>query len=611
MADKLTDFNLPTNAYTAFDALSLKSLIKDRLNNKSFFTDQNYEGSNLSSMIDIVAYSYHVLLFYLNQTSNESTFTEAELYENINRIVKTIDYKPTGQQTANLSFNATGNSSLGVGTYTIPKFSFVNAGGIFYSTKEDITFSKTEAGTEVLTDLQNNNLLYQGQYQEYPIITAIGEEFETVFLTPGDDLIIDHFSINVYVRDISTNKWVQYDQVQNLFLERSSSNVFEVRLNENKRYEIKFGNNATGKKLNAGDEIAIYYLKSDGVGGEVGIGAIDNNSLIKYTTSQFLTIFDDVKQEDIIYISPSDLGNVIISNTTSSTNYYEGESVADIRDRAPGTFSSQYRLVNQDDYSNHVLQNFANVVKDVKVVNNSDYITEHLDYNINTLKLSKANKEPRTIYNQNLFADACDFNNVYIYCVPKTGELNSTTVRRNYLSPALKNSIINSINEKKILTTETVLVDPVYVACTFGVVKSDETAAVSLADTTKLKLTRAKDSRLSVDQIKNKATNIIKKAFEDLGLGSTVNVTDIATDLLAIDGVANVKTCKTDDSYEVNGVSMFVYNPIYPDADITFSSADIGLPFFKYPYLLNPTDIKSKIEVVAQLGSTENTNSTY
>ena len=80
MADKLTDFNLPTNAYTAFDALSLKNLIKDRLNQKSFFTDQNYEGSNLSSMIDIVAYSYHVLLFYLNQTSSESTFTETELY---------------------------------------------------------------------------------------------------------------------------------------------------------------------------------------------------------------------------------------------------------------------------------------------------------------------------------------------------------------------------------------------------------------------------------------------------------------------------------------------------------------------------------------------------
>jgi hypothetical protein len=30
---------------------------------------------------------YHVLLFYLNTTASESTFTTAELYENIKRIV--------------------------------------------------------------------------------------------------------------------------------------------------------------------------------------------------------------------------------------------------------------------------------------------------------------------------------------------------------------------------------------------------------------------------------------------------------------------------------------------------------------------------------------------
>ena len=71
----LTDFTLTTDSYASFDAVSLKSLIKERLNQKSFFTDQNYEGSNLSSVIDIIAYSYHVLIFYLNQTSTESMFS--------------------------------------------------------------------------------------------------------------------------------------------------------------------------------------------------------------------------------------------------------------------------------------------------------------------------------------------------------------------------------------------------------------------------------------------------------------------------------------------------------------------------------------------------------
>ena len=608
MADKLTDFNLPTNAYTAFDALSLKGLIKDRLDNKSFFTDQNYEGSNLSSMIDIVAYSYHVLLFYLNQTSTESTFTEAELYENINRIVKIIDYKPTGQQTAILSFNATGSSNLSVNTYTIPRFSFVNAGGIFYSTREDITFSKTVAGAEVLTDLQNNNLLYEGQYQEYPTIVATGEEFENILVAPGDDLIVDHFSFNCFVKDVYTGTWSEFKQVQNLFLERSTSKVFEARLNEDKRYVLKFGNNATGKKLNPGDEVAIYYLKSTGIAGEVGPGAIDNKAISKYTTTQFLNIFNDIKTSGVSYIEPSDLAEVTLTNTTGSTNYYEGEEVEDIKDRAPSLFSSQYRLVNQRDYETHIEQDFANVVKDVKVVNNSDYINKHLDYNINTLKLAKANHDPRTIYNQNLFADACDFNNVYVYCVPRSGIINSTNIRRNYLSPSLKNAIIDSIREKKILTTETVLVDPVYVSCDIGVAKSDETLSTLLADTSKIQIIRETTSRTSVEQIKNKAKTIINNAFDNAGLGSTVQLNEITNNILAIEGVEDVKTVRTDIDCEVKGVNLFVYNPIYPDQDIISSSSNVNLPFFKYPYINDATKIGDKIEVVAQLTSTANTD---
>ena len=75
---KLTDFSLPAHGYTAFDAVSLKSLIKDRLNRTTKFTGHNFEGSNMSALIDVIAYSYHVLLFYLNQTSSEAMFTEAE-----------------------------------------------------------------------------------------------------------------------------------------------------------------------------------------------------------------------------------------------------------------------------------------------------------------------------------------------------------------------------------------------------------------------------------------------------------------------------------------------------------------------------------------------------
>ena len=71
-----TQFDLPTDAYTGFDAQSLRDLIISRINNDTTinFTDQNFEGSNISALIDIISYSYHTLLFYLNQTSSESNF---------------------------------------------------------------------------------------------------------------------------------------------------------------------------------------------------------------------------------------------------------------------------------------------------------------------------------------------------------------------------------------------------------------------------------------------------------------------------------------------------------------------------------------------------------
>ena len=165
---QLTDFSLPSDAYAAFDAVSLKSLIKSRLNNKSEFTDQNFEGSNLSSIIDIISYSYHVLLFYLNQTSTESLFSEAELYENMNRIVKSLDYKPVGFQTSHLPFEATATQSLLKNTYTIPRYSFLDAGGVSYSFVKDVTFTKSVDTVEKLTDFNNRHLLYQGLFQEYP-----------------------------------------------------------------------------------------------------------------------------------------------------------------------------------------------------------------------------------------------------------------------------------------------------------------------------------------------------------------------------------------------------------------------------------------------------------
>ena len=157
------NFNLPQDAYVAFDAVSLKDYIIDRLNENEKFTDQNYEGSNLAAVIDIIAYSYHVLLFYLNNTASEVDFDQATLYENMNRIVKLIGYKPAGKQTSMVPINGVASADLATSNYTIKKYSYFLAGGVQYNFIDSISFDKVAAGPETLTTLNNNAVLYKGQ----------------------------------------------------------------------------------------------------------------------------------------------------------------------------------------------------------------------------------------------------------------------------------------------------------------------------------------------------------------------------------------------------------------------------------------------------------------
>ena len=597
--NKLTDFSLPADAYLAFDAVSLKELIKERLNTKSFFTDQNFEGSNLSAIMDIIAYSYHVLLFYLNQTSTESIFSEAELYENMNRIVKLIDYKPIGYQTSNLSFQSTADSALPKNTYTVSRYSFVDVAGVPYSFIDDITFTKLTDGTETLTELGEQNLLYQGRFEEYPIMTAIGEDFEVVTLLPGDDVIIDHFNIEVYVRDVITKTWSQWNRVPSLFLQTSTTKGFEARLNENKRYELKFGNNVTGKRLATGDQIAVYYLKSEGKDGEVGIGAINGSSCVSLTTPQFVEIFDDVKDQYINYITAAQASLVSFSNTAASTEYAAGETVDDMRERAPSIFSSQYRLVTKEDYEAYITQHYSNIIKDVKVVNNWDYLDGHLKYITETLDLATANTDANTLYNQVTFADSCDFNNVYVYAIPKLEKPTTAVIRTNYLSPAQKTSIIESIRDTKVLTTETIIMDPVYIAVDIGAYVSPETLSSTLKDKTKLQLIRRENSTKSFDSIKSSAYTIVVDYFKAFKLGGTIDITNLINSLLSIDDVKQIKTVRTDISLEIDGLNLLLWNPIYPDLDISTINSNIHLEHFKYPYLNDPAGFLDKIEVVA------------
>lgn len=612
------EFPLSFNSYAAFDALSLKQLMKQRLAENGTFTDQVFEGSNFNNLLDVIAYSYNVLLYYLNQTSNESLFSTAQLYENMNKIVKLINYNPVGPQTSLLNFEVTAQSGLQPGVYTIPRFSYFTVNDIYYSFNSDLTFVKSSTGTEVLSELSDFSFLYQGRFYEYPVYVSIGENFEefSVVLVDGqqNNQTIDNNNFFVFVRD-NSGMWREWSRVDNIYLSDGFSEVFEVRMNENQRYTIKFGNNVTGKKLQGGDIVAVYFLKSDGSLGEIGPNTLQDNNLFFFNTIQFNQIMNDVRSGDLRVINEGQATSLKFNNDNSSIPFSNLEDVEKIRQNAPNYFKQKGRLVTTDDIKSYVRTNFENVLSDVEVVNNWDYLDKHIKYLYN-LGIKQPMLDSRVLVNQVLFADSCNFNNVYIYCVPKMLYTNSFTQKRAYLPPGIKETIISKVDKLKTATTEIVFQDPVYFGIGIGTASQEEIFSreltLDILDQSELHVIKSSDSLLSDNQIINKVSSILLNNFDfkNTKLGQLINIQKITQEILNVEGVDRIFTVRKNIT--TPGLTLLGFNSVYyaPKEDINILNQNLKLQYFQIPFWYNVSNINKQIKIIS-LDDMQNVNREY
>lgn len=600
MDNKNLDYNLPQDAYVNFDALSLKAFMIEQLNNGGVFVDQNYEGSNISAILDILAYYTHVLVFYLNQTSSEAMFSQATIYENMNKIVKLVGYKPTGQQTSMTPINCVASSSLVPGSYNIRKYSYFLIDKIQYTFITDYPFDKVSSDSESIESLNENAILYQGTVGEYPIYVAEGVEYESFplvidNLVGTDARFVSHGTISVYVKEQDTDTWYEYQEVDSLFFSTPTSRNFDIRLNENGHYEFKFGNGTFGRKLNAGDEVAVFYILSDGDKGIISKNTLNGNKLFVYSSSTFDEIYSDTNSLDNQIITPATATSLAFTNTSNSTLVYDAETVSEIRDNAPAFLSTQIRLVTETDYEKYLKKSIPSVLTDIKVVNNDTFINGYIQYFYNICV--DPNKVNRVILNQVNFADTCDFNNVNVFCVPSL-IINQDGMYPEFLSDSFKNLVVSLTKDKKMVSNEVIPRDPVYMAIDFGFDNTNVTK--NLKDETKLIIVREKNDKLSKDLLKRKVYSYIVDYFtpSNVKLGHQIDISEITSSILSMPGIKSVKTKNTTNGLYFNGVSFVCWNPLFEGVDETLINQTTTLEYFKFPYLYNPVSLINKIEVI-------------
>lgn len=167
----------------------------------------------------------------------------------------------------------------------IPKFTSVLVGktddegnDVRYSFIEDyILYVYTSQNISTIVTPKAWPVLYNGQFKKYDnIFTITSYPYETFTLTglnpetnPSNKVYLDHNNFHVYIETVSETDgrvaFTEYKQVENLVLDAAyNDNVFELRLNEDKDYVIKFGDNIHGKMPVKGSLVHVVYLQSNG-----------------------------------------------------------------------------------------------------------------------------------------------------------------------------------------------------------------------------------------------------------------------------------------------------------------------------------------------------------
>ena len=316
--------------YTNLDFDQIKTSIRDYLRANTNFTDYDFEGSNLSIIIDALAYNTYTTAYNTNMAANECFLDSATLRENVVSLARNIGYVPRSRRSARarISFTVSGlteTSTLTLNAGIICNGSGANTNYIF-CIPEDITIPVVNGVGQF-----DNIEIYEGNFvsQDFTVDTSL---FNQRYIL--DNSFIDTSTIKVKVKPSSTStSSVTHKQIDNIIGITSTSSSYLLQEIEDERYELIFGDDVIGKKLSNGNVITVSYIVTDGRDGN---GA-----------SEF-SFVGNITNQDGGAINSGLIG--LVSTDEKSRDGDDIESISSIKYFAPRIYSSQYRAVTASDY---------------------------------------------------------------------------------------------------------------------------------------------------------------------------------------------------------------------------------------------------------------------
>jgi len=328
---------MPLVNFSNLDFEQVKTSLKEYLKSNSNFTDYDFEGSNLSSIIDVLAYNTYITSYNANMVANEVFIDSSTLRENVVALARNIGYVPKSRKAAlaTVTFDVdTADISPTPATITLKKGVVASSSGTFasqsfiFSILEDVTIPVFN-GIATFNELQ----IYEGVLLESNF-TRSTRNLNQKYILPNSGIDTDLIRVTVRNNEFSTSS-TKYALQDSLFDINPESKVYYLQEISDERYELIFGDDIFGKALEEGNYITANYIVSNGDAAN-GISNFNFSGRLTYT------------RNGIEYNVTSGVSLLTPGIITSGGKNIE--TVESIKKFAPRIYATQNRALTSSDY---------------------------------------------------------------------------------------------------------------------------------------------------------------------------------------------------------------------------------------------------------------------
>ena len=321
---------MPYTQVANLDFNDIKTQLKEYMRAQSDFTDYDFEGSALATLIDTLAYNTYYTAFNSNMVVNELFIDSATLRDNVVALAKQLGYRPKSatSPTAYISFTVTYTNATTDTELLLKKgtgFTATYDNNVYNYVVLDDVKAQVANGVATFTDVAVN----EGTQLTNTFVINSASKSQRFIL---DNKNIDTNTIRVKVFPTGGSFNEPYLVADNILGVDGTSKVFFLDEIEDERYEILMGDGVLGKKLENNARIEVSYLITSGP---------ESNGVRTFVFSGVL--------ENPNNVSPNSF-SVTINSTVAAAGGEEIESTAKIKYTAPKAYGTQDRAVTAQDY---------------------------------------------------------------------------------------------------------------------------------------------------------------------------------------------------------------------------------------------------------------------